>query len=90
MNMTCTDVSPAVLACDKSATISWSLTNPFPDHLPLVFLGCITCKTECEYGSAPPVQKGLAHEVEQSGIYVLSSWPGASGLSVSYVNLGDG
>lgn len=74
MNMTCTDVSPAVPVCDKSAIISWSTINPFSDRLPLARLGCVTCNTKCEYGSAPLAQKGLAREAGQSGIYVLSPY----------------
>lgn len=64
MAETGTGIPPAVLVHDKSAIISWSDLSPFSDHLPLAWLGCVTCKSKCELGSA----RGRVLRVERGSL----------------------
>lgn len=86
--MTCTDVSPAVLVCDKSAIISWSPINTFSDHLPARAASPGKLNASME---VLPLCRRVLHVMwgRLGSMSFLLTWPGASGLSVSYVNLGD-
>lgn len=88
--MTCTDVPPAVLVCDKSAIISWSPVNPFSDHLPLAWPAASPAKLNVSMEVPPLRRRVLRVKLSSLGFMsFLLSWLGPSGLSVSYANIGD-